>query len=443
MIVAYTFIALFIAWIWVDYFRLIDIYEKERLGDFIITFLLGCASVLVVFGIDDYVFDKIGFDLNGNFLNDLLYSIFGVGAVEEFAKLIPFVIVYFVFKNRINEPIDYLAYISISALGFSAVENVLYFNYNGPGLINGRSILATVSHMFDSSLIAYGFIRYKYQNKKGGMLSLFLFFLLAAVSHGFYDFWMLYEKTASFGWIISVIYFFITLSWFAIILNNALNNSTFFTYKRVINSKKVVNRMLLYYGLIFISQFVLIWYTENINIAVSNIFNSILFAGIIIIITVIRLSRFKLIENRWDNLKIELPFSVTIFGGFAVGGFSPMSIKVKGNSFDETHINAFYNEYFIMNPLNSRSSFLKYDRISFIEHKLYLKHDELFYKAKVYSSANELDFKYYFLKPKTNGTILINNEFPIAALLHVEDYHDNLEYKDFNFLEWIVLKPKI
>ena len=31
MIILYSIIAIYIAWIWVDYFRLIDIFEKEDL----------------------------------------------------------------------------------------------------------------------------------------------------------------------------------------------------------------------------------------------------------------------------------------------------------------------------------------------------------------------------------------------------------------------------
>ena len=43
MIAFYIIIAVFIAWIWVDYYRLIDIYENEKLNYFILTFVLGCA----------------------------------------------------------------------------------------------------------------------------------------------------------------------------------------------------------------------------------------------------------------------------------------------------------------------------------------------------------------------------------------------------------------
>ena len=97
MIAFYIIIAVFIAWIWVDYYRLIDIYENEKLNYFILTFVLGCASVFIVTGVNDYFLDKFEFALNGKFINDFLYSVFKIGMLEEVAKMIPFLIVYFLF----------------------------------------------------------------------------------------------------------------------------------------------------------------------------------------------------------------------------------------------------------------------------------------------------------------------------------------------------------
>ena len=127
MIGFYIVIAIFIAWIWVDYYRLIDIYENEKLKYFILTFILGCSSVFIVLGLNKFLLDSFQFELNGEFVNDFLYCIFKIGMVEEIAKTVPFVLIFFLFKKQFNEPIDYLAFISISALGFSAAENVLYF----------------------------------------------------------------------------------------------------------------------------------------------------------------------------------------------------------------------------------------------------------------------------------------------------------------------------
>ena len=163
MIFIYCLTALLIAWVWIDYFRIIDIFEKDKLIYFIISFLLGGSSVLIVFGLNELFLDEVPLYLNGQFLNDLLYSVLKIGAVEEFAKLVPFLVTLPLFRKQINEPIDYLALICASALGFSAVENVLYFNLAGPEIISARAILSSIGHMFDSSLIAYGIILVKYR----------------------------------------------------------------------------------------------------------------------------------------------------------------------------------------------------------------------------------------------------------------------------------------
>ncbi len=185
MIIAYTIIAIFIAWIWVDYYRLIDVFESEKLSYFILTFLLGASSVFIVLGINRYFLDQFNFELNGEFVNDSFYSVFKVGVVEEFAKLVPFLILLAFFRKQLNEPIDYLAFICISALGFSAAENVMYFQKHGPDIITGRAILSTVGHMFDTALIGYGIMRYHFYSKKYGVFRLLAFFFLAALSHGF------------------------------------------------------------------------------------------------------------------------------------------------------------------------------------------------------------------------------------------------------------------
>ena len=65
MIVIYGIIALFIVWLWVAYFRSIDIYDKGKLKYFILTFFLGCIAVLLVLGLDKYLLSQLNFNLNG------------------------------------------------------------------------------------------------------------------------------------------------------------------------------------------------------------------------------------------------------------------------------------------------------------------------------------------------------------------------------------------
>ncbi len=445
MILIYSLIAIFIAWIWVDYYRLIDIYEKESLKYFILTFILGGCSVLIVLIINSVFLDGLNFELNGDFINDFTYSVLKIGVVEEFAKTIPFFIMLWLFKDQINEPVDYIVFISISALGFSAAENIMYFYSHGPNIINGRAILATVGHMFDTSLIAYGLIRIQFDKTNSKVLLFLGFFGLAALSHGFYDFWLLNETTKSGGWIITILYFLITISIFSTILNNALNNSSFFTYKKVVDSDMVAKRLLSYYGIVFLIQFILLAFKNDFIYAIRNLAGSLLITGFIIIITVVRLSRFKLIQGRWQPIKIEFPFSIKQGDSFMSTRRSYLSITIKGESYNETYINTYYEEYFLLHPLTARNSHIQKTRNAYIEKKIFLKNDETFYLVKIFHDENKENFETMLIKPKTNETTMVNDIYPIVALLKIENADDleniNLGAKDFQFKEWAFAKP--
>lgn len=439
----YIFLAVFIAWVWVDYYRLIDIFEKEKFFYFILTFILGGASVFIVFQFSN-VLDSIGFDINGSFFNDLLYSIFGIGLIEEIAKLIPFLIIYYSFRKQLNEPIDYLAIISISALGFSAVENALYFNKYGPEIINGRAILSTVTHMFDTSLIAYGIIRNQFYHKEKNILRVLLYVLLAAISHGFYDFWLIYEEVAAWGGIVTIVYFLVTISIFASILNNALNNSSFFTHKKVINSDKIAKRLIFYYSIIFVFQFGLIAYLYNGERAAYNFRANLNLQGFIIVITCLRLSRFKLIQNRWNPIRLELPFQIVPVNNFRPNS-QRVSIKVKGDSYNESIMNIYLEENSMLIPVSNRSRYLVTGKLINVERRIYLKNDETFYLINLLDQNSNKTNQILMIKAKNYDMVFIQKKYPIVAILEIPEnlnYDDpNTSIDDFNFMEWAYLKP--
>jgi len=441
MFIAFCFIALFIAWIWIDYFRMIDIYERESPVYFIITFILGAASVSIVLLIE-LLLKGSSFNLNGAFINDFLYCVIRIGAVEEFAKFIPFLIVYKLFRKEINEPIDYFVYLAISALGFSAAENVIYFNNHGAGLIIIRSILATLGHIFDTSLIAFGFIIYKYKTPRHPFFSFLIFFLLAAIAHGFYDFWLIFEGSGGAGILVTIIYFFFTISIFATILNNALNNSTFFSYKKVIDSKMIAAKMLIYYLIILFVQMLLMAIQVGPLTAVQGTFSSLVMTGFIVVVAVVRLSRFKLIKGRWSRIKIELPFKINLLNS---NGNPTFNIRIKGDSFNEVHVNAFYEEYFMLFPFSKKNSDMEFYYPAYIERKLFLYNDETYYLARIFDPENTNCCQYRLLRPKTINVTMKRDKYPYVAVLNfdaVPDFEDQTnKFSDFVFETWAYLKP--
>jgi hypothetical protein len=153
------------------------------------------------------------------------------------------------------------------------------------------------------------------------------------------------------------------------------------------------------------------------------------------VITCLQLSRMKLIQNRWNPIKIEFPFYY----------IPPYFIKIKGDSFNETIINKFYNEDVEIHPLSYRNTFLDDVFPGYIENKIFLANDDTYYHLKLYNNEEKSTFKHYLLKPKTNGMKLVDKEHPIAALLEVDNnvHINDIEqsyFDEFEFVEWVFLK---
>ncbi|MCC7303271.1 MAG: PrsW family intramembrane metalloprotease [Bacteroidia bacterium] len=436
-------VAVFIAWIWVDYYRLINIYSHSKLGYLILTFSLGCASVGIVTLLHRFTPFPAWLPEDGTVIGDLLYCVIRVGLVEEICKLIPFLIMFALFRKQIREPIDFVAFISVSALGFSAVENVFYMQRYGPWVIDSRSILCSVGHMFDTSIIAYGVVRYKFLHRKNSIPLGFWYLLLAAISHGFYDFWLTHKGAENWGWIVTNIYFMFTISFYAIILNNALNNSSGFTYKKIIDGDALARRLLIYYGILFLVQLILISQKRTFEQAAWHMAYTFITSGFIIIISVVRLSRFKLIKGRWENLRVELPFTFSPMPGEpnASAGF-----RVRGESVNEVNVNRYYEEYCLITPVSPVNSRMKKPCVAFIEKKMFLNHEVPHYLARVYKGDSMTNPEFYLLRPKRRGLTLMNDQYPIVAMMKITTLPDAKQKgkftKKLQFVEWASLAPK-
>jgi RsiW-degrading membrane proteinase PrsW (M82 family) len=443
MLIFFIIVALFVAWIWVDYFRLIDIFDKNGLGYVALVFFLGCASTLLVFPANDLFVTPFDWGLNGEFFNDLLYTTFGIGMIEEVAKIIPFLLFHRFFKSHLREPIDYIAFVAISALGFSAAENVLYFYRYGSGLIDTRSILCSVGHMFFTCIFAYGFVLLRFNPKYKNPFLLLGTLLLASFAHGLYDFFLMF-KGMKFGYLVTILYFFFTISIFATILNNALNNSSYFTYKKSIDIDLITKRMLMYYGVVFAAQFALVTYEFSFGQAMMNLLRSLFMPGIIITVCVARLSRFRLIEGRWNPIKVELPFHIFGRSESLYEGFRPFSLRVRGTSFNEVYLSKFYQEYVNLIPISMRNTMLQAPKLAYLEKKVFLKNDEPYYITRLYHTTKEGSYDVVLLKPKTNGITRTKKDQPLVGLMEVREVPANkagTEFKKkYKFREWVYLR---
>ncbi|MFT5723678.1 MAG: RsiW-degrading membrane proteinase PrsW (M82 family) [Bacteroidia bacterium] len=441
--IIYGFLSLYICWIWVDYFRLIDVYERLSLKYLLPTFILGALSTVGLL----FVYNILGIEnfsqLNGDFSHDFRNCIINIGLVEEITKMIPFLVAILLFNKQLKEPIDYIIFASVAALGFAMVENYLYLNEHGGTIMIERAAMPTISHMFDTSLIAYGFIRYRFHPSKPHVLSIGLFVILAAVSHGIYDFWLMFPGSAEWHMeFVTPVYFLVTVSWFATILNNCTNNSGYFNYGMVIKSNKVANRLLLYYSLVLMAQLVFLGLKKGALMAVLMFFPYLIIYGITIGVICVRLSRFMLIKGRWFKLKLELPVIINFYGDQS-HGYTRQRLRIRGEAYNEVEIAKYYHQYFEIKPLTYRRSQLGEEKTVFLEEKIFLKNDESFFVIRLNDTILHGTFKHYLLKYKRSGKTKTDDGRSIAGLMAVENVTQlsdtSLTIRDFKFIEWVTL----
>lgn len=299
-------ISFMISFFWGKYLYDLDIFEVEQKWPLIAVFLGGCCTTYLVFPISDFI-NALGFDLNGSLLNDFFYCVIGIGLVEEFVKILPFLIIL-KFTKKINEPFDYILFAAMSSLGFSFIENTMYIHRSNFEGTTARAMISTVSHLFDTSLIAYILALNKYKRLNWGYLTLPIGFILASLAHGFYDFWLINPIAKKFA-LFTFIFFFISLKFWSTMVNNLINISNFFDFDKRLDNPKIMNNMMIQLtGIVSFSVLVifLVFGSESAKdyFLITWFFNYIFF----LVFVVVSLSKFVVINGYVEKLKP--PYSI-------------------------------------------------------------------------------------------------------------------------------------
>jgi RsiW-degrading membrane proteinase PrsW (M82 family) len=219
--------AFLVSFVWLVFLRSMDIFNRENWWNIALIFIAGAGFTHSCLPVYDYARLVLDFRINGEWWNDLLYCIAVIGGGEELVKMIPWVL-FALFSRRFREPYDYLLYASVSALGFAFMENLMYLEESGN--IVARSIMSAVGHMFNASVVAYAVIlaKYRFRILFWRIAAPVIGFVLAAVCHGFYDFWLLSPSAEGYYFVTFLFFLFSLHIWF-FFKNNAMNNSGFFT----------------------------------------------------------------------------------------------------------------------------------------------------------------------------------------------------------------------
>jgi RsiW-degrading membrane proteinase PrsW (M82 family) len=177
-IISLILITYLIGFVYLLIIRKYDIYDQEPLGKLILfSFFGGMVSIAVASIIYIFVHPR------ANFFD----AIFLVGTIEEFAKLLSFLILYKLIKKDFDEIVDGIIYIAALSLGFSVVENLFYaLDSSHPyKLLFLRFLTATIGHVTFS--VYMGIALYVHKKVHRNYLGLFLAFVLSTLAHGVYD----------------------------------------------------------------------------------------------------------------------------------------------------------------------------------------------------------------------------------------------------------------
>jgi len=210
------------------FLRKIDIFETETWKDLLLIFMTGCVITYLftlTLSIRDSIFPGLQTD-SPSFIDMLI----GVATIEEIVKIIPVLIIIKITK-LINEPIDYLIYASVSALGFAFLENIDYIYAHKDAHINIvgiRSFMPTVMHVFTTSIIGAGIYKFQKENKYKFLI---IGFGSAILAHTIYNLY--------FPW-----YTLVTLSvYYGVLMKNLLKESPFLDIAKITNEEDKRNSL--------------------------------------------------------------------------------------------------------------------------------------------------------------------------------------------------------
>lgn len=197
--------AVFWLWFWL---REEDSERTEPRRIIALTFLLGMVSVVLAIGFEKF---------SVSFVKDPTYQVITWATIEEVVKL-GAVALMFVGGGIIKKPIDYPMYFIACALGFAALENVLYLIHplsaggTVVGLLTGnlRFLGSTLLHAIASSMIgsalglAFFIQEFRLVYLVAGIIS-------AVMLHSIFNFFIMKDSGANFLsvfgflWVVAII----------------------------------------------------------------------------------------------------------------------------------------------------------------------------------------------------------------------------------------------
>lgn len=136
-------------WLWYFYSR--SVYKRPPLRIIAFTFLLGSISTFVAFPLNILGQTVLRNAFGSGVWVRVLVLFLVVGPVEELCKLLA-VTSYAYGRREFDERLDGVIYSATAALGFAAIENVIYLSQNSAMLVFLRGPLSNPGHALFSAL---------------------------------------------------------------------------------------------------------------------------------------------------------------------------------------------------------------------------------------------------------------------------------------------------
>ncbi|MGI9271424.1 MAG: PrsW family intramembrane metalloprotease [Woeseiaceae bacterium] len=181
---------------WAVYHYHKDRHLPEPVGHLLLAFGLG----IVAAGVSQSLYvalEPLGLRFDAGYLGEsnslglLAYALFAIGPIEEFSKLIFFVLIILRF-DEFDEPLDGIIYASFIALGYAAIENWQYLDYLTPLEAAARGFASPVVHIVFASIWGH-WIGQAHLAGRPLLPAILLGLGAAAILHGLYDFIVLQQ----------------------------------------------------------------------------------------------------------------------------------------------------------------------------------------------------------------------------------------------------------
>lgn len=294
--------AMLTALAWIVYLMMISRYGRKRYLSVFISITAGVVLSYLAIFIYDEVFIRWGFNTNGSFQNDFLYSVSVIGGAEELVKIIPFLFILG-FTKLLKEPIDYILYACLSAIGFSLMENLIYFSdYPLSPIISTRALLCTTGHMVFSSIIAYSVVLWKFRKKGNLVLNLLLGYIVAAAVHGVYDLFLFnsyfnYPLLSLLIWISCVIVL-------AVFINNAMNNSSYYQDVSTFDPARIVSFLMSALLAVYVFDYVIHCWHDGALTTNRYFLSAVLFLILFLVFVANKLGNIDLMQGDWQPIRL-------------------------------------------------------------------------------------------------------------------------------------------